>query len=181
MKSMILAATFAAVPGPSVAPVVAPNLSFDGATPLMTPALMPIPLSLIPTPVPVLMPALSAASIETRSMNEFSRVPSWFDASRLSFDALFKAEGGGTVVMRYGWRSQYEMTVFAFPGGASVAFTEYAASPMDHPKQSFEASLETPAARKAAAKIIRDVQARKPVEDKYKAVLEKVLAFLDGR
>ena len=83
--------------------------------------------------------------------------------------------------MRYGWRSQYEMTVFAFPGNPSVAFTEYSSNPMGHPKQAFEASLNTAAARQEAAKILRAVQARHPLENRHQAILEKVLAFLDGR
>lgn len=182
---LLLAATFAAVPaaaqvrlrapgtGPSA--LVTPGLSFDGAAPM--PAATPVPLALIAVPIP----RLSAASRQSRVPEEFSRAPSWFDVDRLTFDALIKAEGGGTVVMRYGWRSQHEMTVFAFPGGPSVAFKEYASNPMDRPKRAFEASLQTTAARREAANIIRAVQARRPVADQDQAVLTAVLAFLDGR
>lgn len=114
------------------------------------------------------------------SSSEFSQAPAWFDASQLKFDAIVKSETGGTAVLRYGWRSQYEMSVFAFPGSASISFKEYSANPMSHPKQSFDATLETAAARKAAAKILRDAQARNPVSGKDKAALDKILAFLDG-
>lgn len=159
----------------------APGMTFDGAGPSATPPassfLSPSPLAL--TPIPVLV--LSAAATETRKPGEFTQAPSWFDASRLTFEALVKSEVGGTAVMRYGWRSQYELTVYAFPGNPSVTFREYASNPMGHPKRTFEASLNTAAARAEAARIIRAVQARSPVEAKYQIALEAVLAFLDGK
>lgn len=112
---------------------------------------------------------------------EFSGAPSWFDIAKLKFEAFASAETGGTAVLRYGWRNQYEMSVFAFPGSPSISFKEYSTNPMGHPKQSFDATLETPAARKAAAKILRAVQANNPVSGKDKAVLDKILTFLDGQ
>ncbi len=111
---------------------------------------------------------------------EFSRAPAWFDVSKLKFDALVKSGTGGTAVLRYGWRNQYEMSVFAFPGSPSVSFKEYSTNPMGHPKQSFDATLETAAARKAAAKLLRAAQSRNPVSGKDEAALDEILAFLEG-
>ena len=127
--------------------------------------------------------ALKTAStaLNAGSPAEFSGSPSWFDAAQLKFDAIVKSGTGGTAVLRYGWRNQYEMSVFVFPGSASVSFKEYSANPMGHPKQSFDALLETPAARKAAAKILRAVQERNPVAGKDKAALDEILASLDGK
>lgn len=189
-KLMLLIASCGAVPAaaqvqvrlslPGSYALPAPGLTFDGAGPSVTPPvaafLTPSPLAL--TPIPVLL--LSAAATETRKPGDFTGAPSWFDASRLSFDAVVKSEGGGTAVMRYGWRSGFEMTVYAFPGSASVSFKEYASNPLGHPKRSFEASLDTKAARAEAAKIIRAVQARNPVEARYQLALESVLSFLDN-
>ncbi|MBI5245874.1 MAG: hypothetical protein HY923_01735 [Elusimicrobia bacterium] len=121
-----------------------------------------------------------SAAVTPDSSNEFAQAPAWFDVSQLKFDALVKSGTGGTAVLRYGWRSRYEMSVFAFPGSASISFKEYSANPMGHPKQSFDATLETKAARKAAAKILRGAQARNPVSGKDKAALDEILAFLDG-
>jgi hypothetical protein len=120
------------------------------------------------------------AALTPQSSNEFSQAPAWFDVSKLKFDALVKSGTGGTAVLRYGWRSQYEMSVFAFPGDASVSFKEYSTNPMGHPKQSFDATLETAPGRKAAAKILRAAQARNPVSGKDKAALDEILTFLDG-
>lgn len=120
-----------------------------------------------------------SAALTPDSSNEFSQAPAWFDASQLKFDAIVKSGAGGTAVLRYGWRSQYEMSVFAFPGSPSISFKEYSANPMGHPKQSFNAALETPAARKAAAKILRAAQARNPIGGKDKAALDEILAFLE--
>ena len=122
-----------------------------------------------------------SAALTADSSNEFSRAPAWFDASQLKFDALVKSGTGATAVLRYGWRSQYEMSVFAFPGSASISFKEYSSNPMGHPKQSFDATLETMAARQAAAKILRAAQARNPVSGKDKVALDEMLIFLDGK
>jgi hypothetical protein len=111
-------------------------------------------------------------------MGEFSGAPAWFDVSKLKFDALVKSGTGGTAVLRYGWRSQFEMSVFAFPGDASVSFKEYSTNPMDRPKQSFDASLQKAASRAAAAKILRAVQAKNPVAGKDKATLDAMLTLL---
>ena len=121
-----------------------------------------------------------SAAFNPAGPDEFSRVPSWFDPSRLNFDALIKSGTGGIAVLRYGWRSQFEMSVFAFPGGDSISFKEYPASPMGNPKQSFEATLETAPARKAVAKILRAAQASNPVAGKDKTVIDDILAYLGG-
>ncbi len=121
---------------------------------------------------------LSAEAATLGSPGEFSGAPAWFDVSELTFDALVKSENGGTAVMRYGGRNQFEMSVFAFPGDASVSFKEYSANPMGKPKRSFDAPLQTTAARAAAAKILRAVQAKHPIAGKDKAVLDAMLALL---
>lgn len=120
------------------------------------------------------------AALVAQGPNEFAQAPDWFDVSQLKFDALVKSGTGGTAVLRYGWRSQYEMSVFAFHGGASISFKEYSSNPMGHPKRSFEASLETAAARKAAAKILRAAQSRNPVTGADNVALDEMLAFLNG-
>lgn len=124
----------------------------------------------------------SAAAPE--SSNEFSQAPAWFDTAQVKFASLIKAGtggAGGTAVLRYGWRSQYDLVVFASPGNPSILFREYALNPMAPPKQSFDATLETAAARKAAAKILRAAQERNPVSGKDMAALDEILAFLEGR
>lgn len=124
--------------------------------------------------------ARPAASAQENA-NEFSRVPAWLDASRLKFEALMKASGGGGIaVLRYGWRGQYEMSVFAFAGSPSVSFREYSADPMGRPTRSLDATLETAPARRAAAAMLRAAQERHPVSGKDKAALDDVLAFLDA-
>ncbi|MBI2788855.1 MAG: hypothetical protein HYX59_09255 [Elusimicrobia bacterium] len=128
----------------------------------------------------VTLAASPAAALDTGGPGEFSRAPAWIDPARLKFAALVKAGAGGTAVMRYGWRSQYEMSVFAFPDSPSVSFKEYAAGPMDPAKRSMDASLRTAAARKAAAAILRAVHERGPVAGKDKDALDAILAFLDG-
>jgi len=120
-----------------------------------------------------------AAALAAQGPNEFSQAPAWFDASKLKFDALIKSGTSGTAVLRYGWRDQYEMSVFAFPGNPSVSFKEYSSNPMGHPKQSFDATLETAAARKATAKILRAAQMRNPVTGNDKITLDAILAFLE--
>lgn len=119
-----------------------------------------------------------SAALTPESSNEFSQAPPWFDASQLKFDALVKSGTGGTAVMRYGWRNQLEMSVFVFPGSASVSFKEYSANPMGKPKQSLEASLQKAPSRAMAAQILRAVQARNPVSGKDKATLDAILALL---
>ena len=122
----------------------------------------------------------AAAAMDAGAPHEFSLAPAWFDAAQLKFDAIAKSGTGGTAVLRYGWRNQYEMSVFAFPGNPSISFKEYSANPMGHPKQSLDATLETPAARKAAATIIRAAQMRNPVAGNDKVALDEILAFLEG-
>lgn len=169
--------------------------SFDGArfeaAPLRIPALSAPTLAATPTPTlvrpaPSSPEALAAsarpAALSPESANEFSRIPAWLDASLLKFDALMKSSGGGGIaILRYGWRSQYEMSVFAFPGSPSISFREYSADPMGRPKRSFDATLETAPARRAAAAILRAAQERQPVSGKDKAALDDILAFLDGK
>jgi len=142
-----------------------------------------IPADILLHGIPVDSAALQkAASFASQGPDEFSQAPAWFDVAQLKFDALMKSAGGGGIaILRYGWRSQYEMSVFAFPGNPSVSFKEYAANPMGHPKQSMDASLETAAARKEAAIILRAVQASRPVAGKDKAALDAILAFLEGK
>lgn len=135
----------------------------------------------IPTDIQLRGTPVDPAALAVQGPNEFSQAPAWFDASRLKFDAIVESGTGGTAVLRYGWRSQYEMSVFAFPGGPSISFKEYSANPMGSPKRSFNATLETAAARKAAANILRAAQARSPVSGKDKAALDEILAFLDGQ
>lgn len=132
------------------------------------------------SPEALAVSALPAAALAPQGRNEFSQAPAWFDVSKAKFDAVIKSGAGGIAVLRYGWRSQYEMSVFAFPGGESISFKEYPASPMGNPMQSFEATLETAAARKAAAKLLHAAQARNPVSGKDKAALDAILAFLEG-
>ncbi|MEQ1917797.1 MAG: hypothetical protein ABL955_01245 [Elusimicrobiota bacterium] len=134
----------------------------------------------IPTDIQLRGTPVNPAVLAAQGQNEFTQAPDWFDVSKLKFDAVIKSGAGGIAVLRYGWRSQYEMSVFAFPGGESISFKEYPASPMGNPKQSFEATLGTAAARKAAAKILRASQARNPVSGKDKATLDAILAFLEG-
>ncbi len=134
----------------------------------------------IPTDIQLRGTPVSPVVLDAKGQNEFTQAPGWFDVSKLKFDAVIKSGAGGIAVLRYGWRSQYEMSVFAFPGGESISFKEYPASPMGNPKQSFEAALETAAARKEAAKILRAAQARNPVSGKDKATLDAILAFLEG-
>lgn len=135
-----------------------------------------------PAPASLEAPSVSgmpAASAAPAAPGEFSRVPAWFDVSKLKFTALLPLPGGGgTAVMRYGRRDQFEMTVFAFPGDASVSFKEYPANPMGKPKRSLEASLQQAPSRAMAAQILRAVQARNPVSGKDKAALDAILASL---
>lgn len=134
----------------------------------------------IPTNIQLRGTPIDPVTLTAQGKNEFTQAPGWFDVSKLKFDAVIKSGTGGIAVMRYGWRSQYEMSVFAFPGGESISFKEYPASPMGNPKQSFEAALQTAAARKAAAKILRAAQGRNPVSGKDKATLDAILGFLEG-
>ncbi|MEK7857678.1 MAG: hypothetical protein AAB320_00930 [Elusimicrobiota bacterium] len=133
----------------------------------------------IPTDIQLRGTPVDLAALAAQRQNEFAQAPAWFDVSKLKLDAVIKSGAGGIAVLRYGWRSQYEMTVFAFPGGESISFKEYPASPMGNPKQSFDATLETAAARKAAAQILRAAQARNPVSGKDKTTLDQILAFLE--
>mgnify|MGYP001613019079 FL=1 len=195
MKNMTLAVMLAAAPAAAqttprasvsgMNSIAGLGASFDGARLDSTPILLPnvaVLNPLAPTPgIPVeLLRPISASPASAASSNEFSQAPAWFDASQLKFDALVKSGTGGTAVLRYGWRSQYEMSVFAFPGSPSISFKEYSSNPMGHPKQSFDATLETAAARKAAAKILRAAQARNPVTGADKVALDEILAFLQG-
>lgn len=127
-------------------------------------------------------PAVRDILAKTRALQsaEFTRTPDWFDDSRLKFDGLVKSGAGGIAILRYGWRDQYELGVFAFPGGPSISFKEHSANPMGAPKRSYSAKLETPAARKAAASLLRAAQRRQPVSGNDKAVLDDILAFLEG-
>jgi len=134
----------------------------------------------IPTDIQLHGTPVDPASIAAQGQNEFTQAPAWFDASQLKFDALVKSGTGGAAVLRYGWRSQYEMSVFAFPGGASISFKEYSSNPMGSPKRSFDAALETTPGRKAAAKLLRAAQARNPVTGNDKAALDEILAFLEA-
>lgn len=190
MKKIILAAMCAAAPAaaqvrlqapaPGLAPIIVPGLSFDGASPLMTPALAPAPL--VATPAPGLIaPVLPAPSVHMGEPGEASLVPSWIDARKLSFDALMPAGGGGGIaVLRYGWRGQYEMGVFAFPGNQSVSFREHSSNPMGSPVRAHEARLKSAAARREIAKILREANARNPVAEKDRAALAAILAILEG-
>lgn len=72
-----------------------------------------------------------SAALTPESSNEFSQAPAWFDVSKLKFDALVKSGTGGTAVMRYGRRNQFEMSVSAFPGDESVSFKEYSTNLRD--------------------------------------------------
>ena len=134
----------------------------------------------IPADIQLRGTPVDPAALAAQGPNEFSQAPAWFEVSQLKFDALIKSGTGGTAVLRYGWRSQYEMSVFAFPGSASISFKEHAANPLGSPKRSFEAALETATGRKAAAKLLRDAQERNPVSGKDKAALDEILAFLEG-
>lgn len=134
----------------------------------------------IPTDIQLRGTPVDPAALAAQSPSEFAQAPAWFDASQLKFDAIVRSGTGGTAVLRYGWRSQYEMSVFAFPGSPSISFKEHSSNPMGHPKRSFDATLETAAARKAAAKILRAAQAKHPVSGKDKAALDDILAFLEG-
>jgi hypothetical protein len=184
-------------PASGVSAITGLGASFDGARFGATPVPAAVPPALainIPvaaakpiegSPLSVLLDdsadmTQKTAALAAKSQNEFTQAPAWFDISKVKFDAVIKSGAGGIAVLRYGWRSQYEMSVFAFPGGESISFKEYPASPMGNPKQSFEAALETAAARKAAANILRAAQARSPVHGKDKATLDAILAFLEG-
>lgn len=204
MKILLLAAILAAAPAAAQTRLRVPvsglyavpglGASFDGArvgaTPMLMPTLSPdmrMPAldrlfdnSASASPEALAVPVMPAAPVHTDDAREFSQAPAWFDASQLKFGALIHGAAGGTAILRYGWRSQYEMAVFAYPASPSILFKEHALNPMAPAKQSFEAALATPAARKAAAKILRAVLAKDPVSGKDKAVLDEVLAFLDG-
>lgn len=132
----------------------------------------------IPTDIQLRGTPVDPAALVAQGPNEFAQAPDWFDVSQLKFDALVKSGTGGTAVLRYGWRKQFEMSVFVFPGSASVSFKEYSANPMGKPKQSLEASLQKAPSRAMAAQILRAVQARNPVSGKDKATLDAILALL---
>lgn len=124
---------------------------------------------------------LRGTPVDFAASNEFSQAPAWFNTSQLKFDAIIKSNAGRIAVLRYGWRDQFEMSVFAFPGGgSSISFKEYSTNLMGNPKQSLNAALDTTAGRKAAAKLLRAAQAINPVSGEDKAALDEILAFLEG-
>ena len=120
------------------------------------------------------------SALSAKAPAEFSRAPSWIDTSELKFDILTKSGSNATAVLRYKkfLGAQFEMTVYAYPGAASISFKQYKSNPMSDPENFLNASLETAASRAEAAKILRDVQRRHPVEGKDKATLDAILMFL---
>ena len=122
----------------------------------------------------------SVSALSAKAPAEFSRAPSWIDTSALKFDILTQSGSNATAVLRYKefFGPQFEMTVYAYPGAASISFKKYKSNPMSDPEESLNASLETAASRAEAAKILRDVQRRHPVEGKDKVTLDNILMLL---
>ncbi|MBI5883677.1 MAG: hypothetical protein HZB91_11305 [Elusimicrobia bacterium] len=122
--------------------------------------------------------AFVPAGSQTNARAPEAIVPSWFDASGLSFAFVKKANDG--LLMAILRRGRYELSVFLDEKGSGQAiFTKYSLNPMGTPKKE-EIPLTTGASRRAVAEILRATQAAEPVSGAEKSVLDAILAMLDG-
>jgi len=103
-----------------------------------------------------------------------SPIPSWFDASGLSFVLLRRDSDGFTMAILS--RGRYELAIFLDRRGSEVAtFTKYSLNPMGTPQKE-DLVLQSPPSRRAIADILR--RAPKPADAAERAVLEAILALL---
>lgn len=112
-----------------------------------------------------------------------SVVPAWFSASKLSFVMLRKDQTGGfTAILRGGFFSITELCVFVEASGNTTGvFTEYSSNPMAAPKHKTEVTLNTAAARREVAAILREAHRVNPAQGNMFTVLKNLLSFLEAR
>ncbi|MBI4061482.1 MAG: hypothetical protein HY403_08640 [Elusimicrobia bacterium] len=103
-------------------------------------------------------------------------VPTWFDASGLSFAFVTKSKDGYlAAVLR---RGRFELGVFLDKKGKGRAiFTKHALNPMGTPEKE-DVELLTKSSRRAVAELLRKTQAHAPVSGKERAALKKMLVKL---
>lgn len=107
---------------------------------------------------------------------ESSAVPSWFDASGLSFSLVKKTPDG--LMMTVLRRDRFELGVFLEENGKGEAiFTKYDRNPMGTPRKETLA-LVSQSARGAVAEILLRTQTAQPLDGDEKAVYDAILKIL---
>ena len=114
------------------------------------------------------------AAIASPAAASQAPIPSWFDASGLSFVLLRRDSDGFTMAILR--RGRYELAIFLDRRGGEVAtFTKYSLNPMGTPQKE-DVVLQSLPNRRAIADILR--RAPEPAHAAERAALEAILALL---